>query len=78
MEDKRELEEKIVDQESYIEAVNATVEDLKMALYTITQLDDIEKIHDLAQEMLDDFYDSIKFLKKTTLQKEKEKFKNAN
>lgn len=68
----RENIEKKMEQEQYIIALEETVKDLKMALNTITLLDDIKEAHDIAQEMLNDFYNPDEFTKKTILQKEED------
>lgn len=67
----RELIEKQIELEANIEALKATVEDLKMGLYTITLMDNIEEANKLAQNLLSDFYLGDKFIKKTTLNKER-------
>lgn len=74
----RELIEKQLESEQYIEALEGTVEDLKMGLYTISLMDDIGEIKVLAQNLLHDFYLGDKFVKKTTLDKEKELCQTAN
>lgn len=63
------------EQEQYIIALKGTVVDLKSALYTITMIDDIDEVHKIAHEMLNDFYNADKFTKKTILQKEQDLLK---
>lgn len=70
----RELIEKQLELEQYIEALKGTVKDLKAGLYTISLMDDIKEVNELAQELLSDFYLENEFVKKTTLDKEKEMF----
>lgn len=64
--------EKQIELETYIEALKGTVEDLKMGLYTISLMDNIEEANELAQNLLSDFYLEDKFVKKTTLEKERD------
>jgi hypothetical protein len=71
----KESIEKEIYQEGYIEALKSTVEDLKMALYTISLMDNIVDAKELAEQMLGDFYVDDNLIKKTTLQKEKDRFK---
>jgi peroxiredoxin family protein len=66
----KERIEKEFDQEQYIEALEETVKDLKIALYTITMMEDLKDVQNLAEDMLNDFSDADSFLKITTLQKE--------
>jgi hypothetical protein len=70
MENDREHIEKEIDHEQYIKALEETVNDLKMALYSITMMENLEDIQNLAEDMLNDFSDADSFLKITTLQKE--------
>lgn len=74
----RELLEKQIELETYIEALKGTVDDLKMGLYTITLMDNIKEANKLAQNLLSDFYSEDNFIKKTTLDKEKELCQTAN
>lgn len=67
----RELEEKEIGKDAYIEALEGTVKDMKMGLYTISLMDNINSAIELSEQMLNEFYDSSEFTKLTTLQKEK-------
>ncbi|MFA9396868.1 MAG: hypothetical protein ACERKV_01190 [Clostridiaceae bacterium] len=66
----RELEEKEIFKDSYIEALINTVKDMKIGLYAISQMDNIESAIELSKQMLNEFYDSSEFTKLTKLQKE--------
>jgi len=59
--------------EAHLEAIKATVEDLKMALYKISLMDYIKDANDLADGMLRDFYDYEGYIKRAALQQRKEK-----
>lgn len=58
-----------IEQEQYIEALKCTVKDLKIALYSISQMEDIKEAAEFADNILKDFYDYDKFIKKTSLLK---------
>lgn len=67
----RELEEKGMDKDTYIEELEGTIKDMKMGLYTISLMDNINPAIELSEQMLNEFYESSGYTKLTTLQKGK-------